>query len=179
VHYALPSATDDETPDPDVACDPAPGSTFPVGATTVTCTATDAYGNATTHAFTVTVVGPGSPAPQSPEPGPVAPAVDVVPRAIDGAAPRLRALKLTRLGRGLRLRFTLSEPAKVKIVVRRRGARRPVKVVTVQARAGTRTLRLRLAGLRAGRYTLEVRARDAAGNAAVPQRLRIRLRRPG
>ena len=63
VDYDLPTATDDETPDPEVVCTPAPGSRFPVGATIVECTATDAYGNAATHAFTVTVVGKGSPPP--------------------------------------------------------------------------------------------------------------------
>jgi hypothetical protein len=39
-------------------CDPARGSWFPVGATTVTCTATDAGGNTVSGSFTVTVVGP-------------------------------------------------------------------------------------------------------------------------
>jgi hypothetical protein len=39
-----------------VACAPASGSTFPLGATTVQCAATDAAGNATSGSFTVTVV---------------------------------------------------------------------------------------------------------------------------
>src|SRR5205823_2131737 len=38
-----------------VACTPVSGSTFPLGATTVTCTATDSHGNAGTSAFTATV----------------------------------------------------------------------------------------------------------------------------
>jgi HYR domain len=37
-------------------CTPASGSTFPLGATTVTCTATDAHGNTAQKSFTVTVV---------------------------------------------------------------------------------------------------------------------------
>lgn len=37
-------------------CTPPSGSSFPVGTTTVTCTATDACGNSTTNSFTVTVV---------------------------------------------------------------------------------------------------------------------------
>ena len=176
VRYPLPTATDDETPDPEVACDPPPGARFPIGATTVTCTATDAYGNATTHAFTVTVVGPGSPAPQSPGANPIAPGGDVVPRA-DTAAPRLRAVTLKRLRRALRVRFRLDEAARVELVVRRKGAGRPAKVIRVRARAGRTTLRLRLAGLRAGRYTVTLRVHDAAGNAAAPQRLRFTLRR--
>jgi hypothetical protein len=38
-----------------VACSPPPGSTFPVGATTVTCTATDASGNTAQCTFQVNV----------------------------------------------------------------------------------------------------------------------------
>lgn len=41
-------------------CAPASGSSFPLGITTVTCTATDAAGNAASGTFVVTVVG-GSP----------------------------------------------------------------------------------------------------------------------
>ena len=39
-----------------MSCLPASGSMFPLGASTVTCTASDAANNTTTHAFTVTVV---------------------------------------------------------------------------------------------------------------------------
>ncbi len=49
------SASDAVTPSPAVACSPASGSTFPVGATTVTCSTYDAAGNAATASFTVTV----------------------------------------------------------------------------------------------------------------------------
>src|SRR5439155_18095413 len=38
-----------------VSCNPASGSTFPLGATTVTCTATDAHGNNASHSFNITV----------------------------------------------------------------------------------------------------------------------------
>jgi HYR domain len=45
----------------DVACAPASGSTFPIGTTTVSCTATDAHGNSSAPAtFTVTVVSAGA-----------------------------------------------------------------------------------------------------------------------
>jgi hypothetical protein len=40
-----------------VVCSPASGSTFPIGTTTVTCTATDAGGNQASCSFTVTVLG--------------------------------------------------------------------------------------------------------------------------
>ncbi len=55
VDYTLPSATDDVDPAPTVACDPAPGALFPIGSTTVTCTATDGAGNEAVATFTVTV----------------------------------------------------------------------------------------------------------------------------
>jgi hypothetical protein len=49
------SAADACDPSPAIAFEPASGSLFPVGTTTVTCTATDAAGNAATCTFTVTV----------------------------------------------------------------------------------------------------------------------------
>jgi hypothetical protein len=49
------TATDDCDPAPVVACEPASGSVFPVGATEVTCTAVDFSGNSSTCTFTVTV----------------------------------------------------------------------------------------------------------------------------
>lgn len=55
VSYTLPTATDAADPNPTVVCAPASGSSFAVGATPVTCTATDATGNGTSAAFTVTV----------------------------------------------------------------------------------------------------------------------------
>ena len=38
-----------------VSCTPASGATFPLGATTVSCTATDTRGNSGAASFTVTV----------------------------------------------------------------------------------------------------------------------------
>jgi hypothetical protein len=55
IAWASPTAADDMDPDPVVACDPSSGSTFPVGTSTVTCSATDAAGNASTASFDVTV----------------------------------------------------------------------------------------------------------------------------
>jgi hypothetical protein len=49
------SATDVVDAAPVVACDAPSGSTFPIGATSVTCTATDASGNAAVGSFVVTV----------------------------------------------------------------------------------------------------------------------------
>ena len=51
------TATDDVDPHPSVSCDHTSGSTFPIGSTTVTCTATDISGNLATKSFTVVVRG--------------------------------------------------------------------------------------------------------------------------
>ena len=56
VEFDLPTATDDCDDAVSVVCDPASGSTFPLGTTTVTCTATDNNGNLSTCSFEVTVV---------------------------------------------------------------------------------------------------------------------------
>jgi hypothetical protein len=55
----LVTATDDTDPQPAVACSPASGSLFPIGDTTVACTATDAAGNSASATFTVHVRGAG------------------------------------------------------------------------------------------------------------------------
>jgi FG-GAP-like repeat/HYR domain len=54
VNYTV-TATDDVDPSPVVSCAPASGSTFPLGGTMVTCTATDAAGNGATASFVVYV----------------------------------------------------------------------------------------------------------------------------
>ncbi|HEY6334050.1 MAG TPA: HYR domain-containing protein [Blastocatellia bacterium] len=54
VDYPTPTATDN-CPGVTVVCTPPSGSTFDVGTTTVTCTATDHAGNTSTCTFTVTV----------------------------------------------------------------------------------------------------------------------------
>jgi hypothetical protein len=55
VTYASPAYTDDVSPAGTAQCVPASGSVFPVGSTTVTCTATDAAGNSATSTFAVNV----------------------------------------------------------------------------------------------------------------------------
>jgi hypothetical protein len=49
------SATDDQTANPTLNCVPASGSTFPIGTTVVTCTATDTAGNSAAASFNVVV----------------------------------------------------------------------------------------------------------------------------
>jgi len=59
VTYTAPTATDEsgDNPGPSVSCTPASGSTFAVGTTTVTCTATDSddANSPVSQSFTVTV----------------------------------------------------------------------------------------------------------------------------
>jgi hypothetical protein len=55
VTYSV-SATDNSGNPPAINCSPASGSTFPIGTTTVNCTATDGSGNSANASFTVTVV---------------------------------------------------------------------------------------------------------------------------
>jgi Ca2+-binding RTX toxin-like protein len=55
VSYTPPTATDAVDGSVPVTCTPQSGSTFPIGTTTVTCTATDEAGNRATASFTVTV----------------------------------------------------------------------------------------------------------------------------
>ena len=57
VTYQSPTVVDEESPLPPVSCNPASGSTFPIGTTTVTCTATDSDDTpgSVSASFTVTV----------------------------------------------------------------------------------------------------------------------------
>lgn len=77
VHYPAPEASD-TCSKATVQCSPASGSTFPVGDTQVTCTATDASQNTSQCSFTVSV-----------RPSPVVPTLD--PCALAGLAAALAA----------------------------------------------------------------------------------------
>jgi hypothetical protein len=55
-YYA--SAGDDVDPNPTFGCSPPSGASFPVGTSTVDCSATDASGNTATGSFAVTVLAP-------------------------------------------------------------------------------------------------------------------------
>ena len=54
------SATDNVDPTPDVVCTPSSGTAFPIGKTTVTCTASDDTGNKATKSFNIFVRLPAS-----------------------------------------------------------------------------------------------------------------------
>lgn len=62
VTYAVPTAVDDKDGAVPVSCTPPSGSTFDLGTTTVTCTASDAAGNSATSTF---AVGVAEAAPQN------------------------------------------------------------------------------------------------------------------
>lgn len=55
VTFATPTVTDNASAAPEVSCTPASGSTFAIGTTTVTCTATDASGNSASASFDVMI----------------------------------------------------------------------------------------------------------------------------
>lgn len=106
VAYPLPSATDPSgVAAGSVGCSPASGADFPLGRTTVTCSARDTIGNASSATFQVDV----SPAPAVPsapaEPGvpaaPEAPAAPVAPGA--GSGQGRRAARPVALARRLRI----------------------------------------------------------------------------
>jgi hypothetical protein len=58
INYALPQFTDNCDTNLIVICTPPPGATFPMGQTTVACTARDHSGNSNTCSFTITVGQP-------------------------------------------------------------------------------------------------------------------------
>jgi hypothetical protein len=61
VNYTAPTANDAVDGPAVVTCSPPSGSTFPIGGTTVTCSATDAHGNPGTTTFSVSVVDTTNP----------------------------------------------------------------------------------------------------------------------
>jgi hypothetical protein len=56
VNYTAPTANDAVDGPAVVTCNPSSGSTFPLGGTTVSCSATDGHGNTSTASFSVSVV---------------------------------------------------------------------------------------------------------------------------
>jgi hypothetical protein len=175
VTYPLPSATDPSgVAAGSVACSPASGSELPLGRTTVTCSARDTVGNASSATFQVDV----SPAPVVPsapsEPGaPAAPGAPESPTA--GAAPAApgsetgqgqRLARPVALGRRLRIsrgvaRVAVScradNPVPCKGTLELQGARkrRVGRAKFVLAPGKVATVRVRLS--RAARRTLSGR----------------------
>jgi plastocyanin len=134
-----------------------------------------------TPTTTATPVPSATPRPPRPQPT-AAPARDerLTPAptrssASDRTAPTVSKLRIKGIRRGAQVRFALSEPAAVTIRVKRGKATK--RTVRLAARAGTRTVNVRAAGLVKGRYAVEVEARDARGNKAAVQRKNVRVTR--
>jgi hypothetical protein len=94
------------------------------------------------------------------------------PRPADRLAPTVTRFKVTRRGR---VRFTLSEPADVRLVVRRRGSRPRTRLLADRP-AGANAARVLMRAR--GRYRVTITATDAAGNRSAPRRIRVRVRGP-
>jgi len=91
----------------------------------------------------------------------------------DEVAPRLSDLRARRAGGGARVTFAVSERSRVTARFVRSGRMRRTARVTVAAGDGRITVRK---GLKAGRYRIDLRAEDLAGNRSSKQRLRLTLR---
>jgi plastocyanin len=136
--------------------------------------------HATTMVGTVTVTD----AAGTPPPPPPPPPLSEQPWANDQRAPRVLEVtdearpKLTRVRAagvrdGARVRFRLSERARVTVRVRR--GRRTVKTARRTFARGAHAMTVRDRGMR-GRYRLEVRATDLAGNRSRVRRARLTVR---
>ena len=139
---------------------------------------------------------PPPPPPGGGTPGGNTPPPDATPPAISAAG---FAKSIVKAGtKSVAFRFTLSEAGSAKLVLSRRspGRRRgascvkptrklrkakrctrlvPVRTATSSATAGQNTLRLRVRGLRVGRYVATLTVSDAAGNNAAPIRRKLRI----
>ena len=92
-----------------------------------------------------------------------------------------------RTARGTRLRYVLSEPARVRVTikraVRRNGHTRYRRIGTLRRSGVAGANRIRFSGrigrraLRAGRYRAVIRATDAAGNRSAARTIRLRVAR--
>jgi plastocyanin len=103
-----------------------------------------------------------------------APAVDA---SADRAAPAISAVRLKGARRTAKVTFRLSESATVTLRFSKRGSSKVLRTVRLQARAGTRTVKVHSALLKRGRYTVELQARDALGNRSPALRSSLRITR--
>ena len=61
--------------------------------------------------------------------------------------------------------------------MRKRGAKKVLRTVRLQARAGKRSVVIRSSKLRKGRYTVTLSARDAVGNTSSSSSASLRIRK--
>jgi hypothetical protein len=121
-----------------------------------------------------TLPPPPPPPPLSAQPFANDVAAPTILEVRDTVVPTLDRVAVTRVRKGARVRFRLSETGKVTIKLTRRGQK--AKTRTVQVRKGTSSATIN--GLRAGSYRVQVSAADLAGNAArATKRARITVRR--
>ena len=127
----------------------------------------------------VLVAAPGEEPPPPPTDGDDGPeawpnptGAPTVLEIIDERRPRLTRVRAKRVRNGARVRYRVSEPARVTVRVKR--GRRTVEVRRRTVRRGTHRLTIR--HLRAGRYRVQVRARDLAGNRSRLKRDWVRVR---
>jgi hypothetical protein len=138
---------------------------------------------------------PGGGEPGGGQPGGAGPDADTTAPLVTGfkATPAVFALARAstpasaRAPRGTRLRYTVSEPARVTVAiqrkVRRRGHVRHRTVGTLRRGAKVGANSIRLTGrigkrvLRPGRYRAVLRATDAAGNRSAAKRIGLRITR--
>lgn len=125
-------------------------------------------------------------APYPPPPPPPGGGTTNPPPPNDVTDPAVRRFRMTprrfRPGRrAAAFRFVLSEPADVRIVVRRRRGKRAGAISRADLPAGANTIsfsgRFRGRALRAGRYVALLTATDAAGNASALRTVRFRVLR--
>jgi plastocyanin len=95
----------------------------------------------------------------------------------DTVKPTIRKVRLKAMRHAIRVRFRISERATVTLRAKRWLTHIVVKSARVQVAAGTRTVKLRSQRLKQGRYTVDLRARDALGNRSRLAARRLTLRR--
>lgn len=112
----------------------------------------------------------------------IAPAPDRLAPRLSRLRPSVRRATLRRMQR-LVLRFTLTEPALVRIALHRGTKRRSMRVYKAHLEAGRHALRigrwLLRRPLKPGAYVLAGTAKDGAGNRSAARTVQIRILRPG
>jgi plastocyanin len=127
-----------------------------------TVTVTDAAG---------TPPPPPPPPPLSEQPWPNDRPAPSVLELVDETSPKLTGVRATAIARGARVRFRLSERARVTVRLERGG--RTVKTAGRTFARGAHRFTVRDRRMR-GRYRLEVRATDLAGNRSPVRRVTVR-----
>ncbi len=130
VSYLPPTAVDSVDGPVPVSCSPASGSLFPIGSTTVTCTASDSRGNTATATFAVTVTAPTT----APTPPPTSPTPPPPGRSVPDTVPphEVGKVQVESINRAIRLSWALpSDPDFDHIEVQRSSSSSDAPLITV------------------------------------------------